>query len=85
MPCLAELPPELSETTNMELRRVLKFNGTLGMTIPNKFSRVLDLHWQEYVEITLEDDDKIVVRKHKIFRGKERFGGNEKYPNAAFA
>ena len=69
----------------MELRRVLKFNGTLGLTLPNKFSRVLDLHWQEYVEITLEDDDTIVVRKHKILKRRELDNGSEKYPTSAFA
>ena len=69
----------------MELRRVLKFNGTLGLTLPNKFTRVLDLHWQEYVEITLEDDDTIVVRKHKLLKRKEPPNGYKKYPTSAFA
>ena len=55
---------------NMELRRVLKFNGTMGMTIPNKFSSVLGLHWKEYVEIYLADPETLVVRKHKPSKKK---------------
>jgi len=70
---------------NMELRRVLKFNGTLGLTLPNKFTRVLDLHWQEYVEVTLENDDTIVVRKHKILKRRELDNGYKRYPTSAFA
>jgi len=54
----------------MDIRKVLKFNGTLGMTIPNKFSKVLDLHWSDYVEIYLSDKETLVVRKHKLPREK---------------
>lgn len=69
----------------MELRRVLKFNGTLGMTLPNKFSRVLDLHWQDYVEIYLADKDTLVVRKHNSLERKELDYGKTEYPVAASA
>ncbi len=63
----------------MELRRVLKFNGTLGMTIPNKFSGVLGLHWKEYVEIYLADKNTIMVRRHEPQKGKELPDGNREY------
>ena len=71
------------ETSNMELRRVLKFNGTMGMTIPNKFSSVLGLHWQDYVEIYLADTETIVVRKHKEPKRKEFPHGTTEHPITA--
>lgn len=69
----------------MEIRRVLKFNGTLGMTLPNKFSRVLGLHWQEYVEIYLADKETLVVRKHKVTKYKKGDYGQNEYPITAAA
>ena len=49
----------------MELRRVLKFNGTLGFTLPAEFSRLLKIHWKDYVEIYFVDPDKVVVKKYQ--------------------
>lgn len=49
----------------MVLRRVLKFNKTLGFTLPAEFSAKIGLHWKDYVEIYFVDPDKIVVKKHK--------------------
>ena len=69
----------------MDIRRVLKFNGTLGMTIPNKYSRVLDIHWQDYVEIYLADKDTLVVRKHKVLKQKGGEYGTTEYPITATA
>ncbi len=63
----------------MELRRVLKFNGTLGMTIPNKFAAVLGLHWQEYVEIYLADKNTIIVQRHEPTKRKDLPNGNREY------
>jgi antitoxin component of MazEF toxin-antitoxin module len=67
----------------MEIRRVLKFNGTLGMTLPNKFTSIIGLHWQDYVEIYLADDETIVVRKHKV--SKSLKGEYGKYESSATA
>mgnify|MGYP001582766351 CR=1 FL=1 len=75
----------LPEANNMELRRVLKFNGTMGMTIPNKFSSVLGLHWKEYVEIYLADKETIVVRKHQPTKRKDLTDGQIKSSTAAAA
>lgn len=69
----------------MEIRRVLKFNGTLGLTLPNKFSRVLDLHWQEYVEVYLADKATLVIRKHKVPKFKGGNYGTTEYPVTAAA
>lgn len=69
----------------MDIRRVLKFNGTLGMTIPNKYTRVLDLHWQDHVEIYLADKETIVVRKHKVPKRQKGDFGNIEYPFTATA
>ena len=50
---------------DMDLRRVLKFNGSLGLTLPIKFARSVGLHWKDYVELYFIDPDKIVIKKHK--------------------
>ena len=66
-------------STHMDLRRVLKFNGTLGMTIPNKLTSVLGLHWKEYVEVYLADKETIVVKRHKPIKRKDLPNGNAEY------
>lgn len=62
---LAKCPNDVFQTNNMELRRVLGFNGTVGLTLPRKFSTRLDLHWKDYVEIYLRDGETIIIKKHK--------------------
>lgn len=69
----------------MEIRRVLKFNGTLGMTLPNKYSKVLQLHWQDYVEIYLADEGTLIVRKHKVPKLKKGDYAETEYSIAATA
>jgi len=59
----------------MELRKVLKFNGTLGLTLPNKFSSVLGLQWKDYIEVYLADKDAIVIRRHKVVKRKDFYNG----------
>ena len=48
----------------MDLRRVLKFNGSLGLTLPMKLARLLKLHWKDYLEVYFVDPDKIVIKRH---------------------
>lgn len=50
----------------MILRRVLKFNSTLGFTIPREYSEAMGLHWKDYVEILFIDEGKILIRKHRL-------------------
>ena len=50
----------------MQLRRVLRFNGSVGFTLPVAHSRILKLHWKDYVEIYLKDDETLIVRKHRM-------------------
>ena len=69
----------------MDLRRVLKFNGTLGLTLPNKYTRILGLHWKDYVEIYLADDKTIVIRKHKEPKRKESLNDYKGYSTPATA
>lgn len=52
----------------MELRRALKFNGSLGLTLPMKFARALNLHWKDHLEIYFVEPDKIVIKKHKAIK-----------------
>lgn len=47
----------------MELRKLLKFGGTVGFTIPAKYAKAMDLHWKGYIELSLENDS-LIVRKH---------------------
>jgi len=55
------------------------------MTIPNKYSRVLGIHWQDYVEIYLADKDTLVVRKHKVLKQKGGEYGTSEYTITAAA
>ena len=50
---------------SMQIRKVLQFNGTMGLTLPKAFANALDLHWQDYGEIYFVNPDKINLKKHK--------------------
>ena len=54
----------------MTIRKVLNFNGSLGLTIPQEICRTLDLHWKEYVEVYFVNPDKIVIKKHVVAKEK---------------
>lgn len=47
----------------MELRRLLRFGNTVGLTIPKRYSTELDLHWKGYIEISLEGE-RLIIKKH---------------------
>lgn len=48
----------------MELRRVLKFNGSVGLTLPVQHAKALNLHWKDYIEVYFVSPDKVVIKKH---------------------
>lgn len=48
----------------MILRSILKFDKTLGFTLPKQIAEIMDIHWHDYVEIYLIDDEHLVIRKH---------------------
>lgn len=48
----------------MILRHVLKFDKSLGITLPRQTAEIMDIHWHDYVEIYLIDDEHLVIRKH---------------------
>ena len=54
----------------MTIRKVLSFNGSLGVTIPKEMTKTLDLHWKDYVEIYFVNPDKIVIKKHNFTKEK---------------
>ncbi len=48
----------------MDLRRVLKFNKTLGVTIPRKYAEKIGIHWRDFVEVFLNDGQTVGIKKH---------------------
>lgn len=52
----------------MEIKKLLKFNKTLGLTLPKKYCEALDLRWGDYVEVSLEREGEITIRKHRFSR-----------------
>lgn len=48
----------------MDIRRVLKFNKTLGVTIPRKYAEKIAIHWREFVEVFLVDNETVGIKKH---------------------
>jgi antitoxin component of MazEF toxin-antitoxin module len=49
----------------MEMRKVLKFNTVLGLTLPKQFTNTLDISHGDYLEVFLANDHTIVIKKHK--------------------
>jgi len=48
----------------MQLRKVLKFNTVLGITLPKEFTNVLKLEHGDYVEVSLTGAGTITIKKH---------------------
>ena len=48
------------------LRSVLKFNKTLGVTLPKKYCEKIGLHWKDYVIVFMADDKTISLMKHEV-------------------
>ena len=56
---------DLRKGSKMRLRKVLSFNILLGLTLPKEYSNALNLSKGDYVEVGLQDEKTIVVRKHE--------------------
>lgn len=61
-----EIQAKNARLDTMQLRKVLQFNGTMGLTLPRAFADALDLHWQDHVEIYFVNPDKIILKKHVL-------------------
>lgn len=50
----------------MELRKAIKLGSTLGITLPKRYSKALDIRWRDYLEVFLVDSETIGIRQHKV-------------------
>ncbi len=48
----------------MSLRKLLSFNGILGMTIPKEYTNALGFKRGDHAEVYLKDDETIIIKKH---------------------
>ncbi len=48
------------------IRSVLKFNKTLGVTLPKKYCEKLGLHWKDFVQVVLIDGETIGIKKLEV-------------------
>lgn len=51
------------ETNLTDIRSVLKFNRTLGVSIPRKYCEKLGLFWRGHVRVFLVDGKTIGIKK----------------------
>lgn len=59
----------------MELRKVLKFNSVLGLTLPKAYTNNLELEHHDYVEVSLSVNKTITIKKHLRYRpNKDPYG-----------
>lgn len=49
----------------MVLRKLLKFNTVLGVTLPKEFTNALNVEARQYVEVFLRDNKTIVIKPHR--------------------
>lgn len=50
----------------MTLRKLLSFNGILGITLPKEFTNALALSRGDYAEVYIRDSKTIVIKKHGV-------------------
>ena len=48
----------------MNLRKALKFNAILGLTLPKAYTTALGIDRGDYLEVFLRDSKTIVVKRH---------------------
>ena len=48
----------------MNLRKALRFNSVLGLTLPKEFTNALGINRGDYLEVFLRDSKTIVVKRH---------------------
>lgn len=50
----------------MYLRRLYKYNSTLGLTLPKEIKDHLKLHRGDYLELWIYSPETVIFRKHEI-------------------
>lgn len=63
MPHSATALANIKLKTIMNVRKVLTFNQTLGITFPKEYTNALSLSRGDHVEVFLSDRKTIIVRK----------------------
>ena len=56
----------------MYLRRLYKYNSTLGFTLPAQVARQLRLEKSDYIELWFTDAKTMILRKHELPKKPER-------------
>jgi len=56
----------------MYVKKLLKFNNSLGLILPMQIVKAIDLHWQDLIVISLEADDKVTIVKFDKWRAKRK-------------
>ena len=64
----------LEGSTNiMQLRKVLQFNTSLGLTLPKEYTQFIDIEKGDYIELSLGPGQALTIRKHEKYQpSKER-------------
>jgi len=50
----------------MWLRRLYKYNSTLGLTLPKEATTHFELHRGDYLELWIHSPETIIIRNHEI-------------------
>jgi bifunctional DNA-binding transcriptional regulator/antitoxin component of YhaV-PrlF toxin-antitoxin module len=50
----------------MYLRRLYKYNSTLGLTLPKEITKHLKLNRGDYLELWIYSPETVIFRKHEI-------------------
>lgn len=50
----------------MWLRRLYKYNSTLGLTLPKKAAEHLKLNRGDYLEMWIYDKDTMIIKRHEV-------------------
>ena len=75
-----EIQGGLGSKRLMQLRKVLKFNTVLGITLPKEYTKILELDHGDYVEISLKADRIISIQKHDHFQPSRYAYGTQNQP-----
>lgn len=46
-----------------DIRSVLRFNKSLGLTIPKKYVEKIGLHWKDHLEVFMVDEKTIGIQR----------------------
>lgn len=66
MPCRPATPVKTPKIKNMELRKVIKLNSILAVTLPKAYANSMGIEKGDYAEVFMANPETLIIKRHSI-------------------